>query len=48
MTKYRAKSNRTPLPNLLTSKDGLVRLIEEVPNQVLAVQVTGYLQTERH
>jgi len=48
MTDYEVKLNNEAMSNLLTSKDGLAQLIEEVLNQVLEAQVTEHLQAERY
>jgi len=48
MADYEVKLNREALSNLLMSKEGLARMIEEVLNQVLEAQVTEHLRAERY
>jgi len=48
MTDYEVKLNSEAMSNLLTSKDGLAQLIEEVLNQVLEAEVTEHLKAERY
>lgn len=48
MTDYEVKLNREAMSNLLTSKDGLAQMVEEILNQVLEAQVTEHLRAERY
>lgn len=48
MTEYEVKLKREALSNLLTSKDGLAQMIEEVLNQILEAEVTEHLKAERY
>jgi len=48
MTKYEVKLNREAMSNLMMSKDGLARMIEEILNQVLEAEVTEHLKAERY
>jgi len=48
MTDYEVKLNKEAMSNLLLSKDGLARLVEEILNQVLEAEVTEHLKAERY
>jgi len=48
MAEYEVKLNKDAMPNLMTSKDGLAKLIEEILNQVLEAEVTEHLKAERY
>lgn len=48
MTEYEVKLKKELLSNLLTSKDGLAGMIEDVLNQILEAQVTEHLGAERY
>ena len=48
MTKYEVKLNKEAMSNLMMSKDGLARLVEEILNQVLEAEVTEHLKAERY
>ncbi|RME57811.1 hypothetical protein D6779_07880 [Candidatus Parcubacteria bacterium] len=48
MTDYEVKLNKDAMSNLMTSKDGLAKLIEGILSQVLETQVTEHLKAERY
>jgi len=48
MAGYEVSVNRELLPGLLSSRDGLTQLVEEVLNQILEKQVTEALGAEKH
>ena len=48
MTEYEVKLNKEAMSNLMMSKDGLARLLEEILNQVLEAEVTEHLKAERY
>jgi putative transposase len=48
MTGYNVTVRKGLLPELLSSQDGLAKLVEGILNQILGAQVTESLGAEKH